>query len=360
MAGVICQHNTQCNNYAQRSDHHRHDDQPDHPHHQTHRPTQLHLLSSIPLAIPLFHPNNNPPHLPQRPHSPPNLLDARNPTPPNHPHKPPLPLPAILTYDRFGQGQTPSRDPLDTNAPDPSHGHDILSAVADLHQLILQIAQTHLNITDPFPTTTTQPTSPNLQIIFTANSLGCALARVYAQTYPGTVSALLLLDSILANSDFVSVFPDPSTFDPSTTLPEGITSQDLAIARAIASKVFHPSVGNKEGLSRRNLASLLPDSNGPRLTGPDGKGPWVTVVGHDGVAFAEESVKMSGGRVSGRVFEEYVTPYWGEYNRGLVGLTEEERGRGPVVAEGSGHVVQLGNPAVVGRELAGLLDRVLG
>ncbi|OOF98555.1 hypothetical protein ASPCADRAFT_204306, partial [Aspergillus carbonarius ITEM 5010] len=216
-----------------------------------------------------------------------------------------LALPAILTYDRFGQGQTPSRDPSDEDAPDPSHGHDIRSALADLHQLILQIAQSHLNITDPFPHT--------LQIIFTANSLGCALARLYAQTYPGTVSALLLLDSILANSDFVSVFPDPTTFTPTTSLPEGIAPQDLAIARAIASKVFHPSVGSKEGLSRRNLAALLPESHGPKLTGPDGKGPWVTVVGHDGVAFAEESVKMSGGRVSGRVFEEYVTPYWGEY-----------------------------------------------
>ncbi|PYI02132.1 hypothetical protein BO78DRAFT_433084 [Aspergillus sclerotiicarbonarius CBS 121057] len=256
-----------------------------------------------------------------------------------------LPLPAILTYDRYGQGQTPSRDPLDADAPDPTHGHDILSAVADLHQLILQIAQTHLHITDPFPN------PQKLQIIFTANSIGCALARLYAQTYPGTVSALLLLDHILANSDFVSVFPDPSTFTPTTTLPEGITPKDLAISRAIASKVFHPSVGNKEGLSRLNLASLLPESNGPKLTSPDGKGPWVTVVGHDGTTFAEESVRMSGGRVSGRVFEVYVTPFWGVYNRGLLGVTDEERGRGPVIAEGSGHVVQLGNPGVVVREL---------
>ncbi|RAL06382.1 alpha/beta fold hydrolase [Aspergillus ibericus CBS 121593] len=262
-----------------------------------------------------------------------------------------LPLPAILTYDRFGQGQTLSRDPLDADAPDPSHGHDILSALADLHQLILQIAQSHLNLTEPNPQT--------LQIIFTANSIGCALARLYAQTYPGTVSALLLLDHVLANSDFVSIFPDPATFTPSTPLPAGITPQDVAIARGIASKIFHPSVGNKEGLSRRNLASLLPDSDGPRLTAPGGKGPWVTVVGHDMTAFAEESVKMSGGRVSGRVFEEYLTPTWAEYNRGLLGVTDAERGRGPMVAEGSGHVVQLGNPGVVVRELGGLLERVL-
>ncbi|PYH63852.1 alpha/beta hydrolase [Aspergillus vadensis CBS 113365] len=266
----------------------------------------------------------------------------------NHPHN----LPAILTYDRYGQGQTLSRDPTDQNATDPSHGHDILSALDDLHQLIQQIARLHLH----------KSTAPSdLNLILVGNSLGCALARLYAQTYPGTVSALLLLDSILANSDFVSVIPDPTA--PDFVPPQGedgISAQDLIMARAIAGKVFHPSVGSKEGLSRRNLAELLPKSDGPRLMGPDaGRGPWVTVIGHDGKAFAEESVRMTGGKVSGRVFEVYVTPFWERYHRGLLGITDEERGRGPLVAEGAGHVVQLGNPGFVAEELRQLLDKVM-
>lgn len=265
-----------------------------------------------------------------------------------HPHN----LPAILTYDRYGQGQTPSRDPADQDAPDSSHGHDILSALDDLHQLIQQIARLHLH---------TSTTPSDLNLILVGNSLGCALARLYAQTYPGTVSALLLLDSILANSDFVSVIPDPTA---SGFVPPpgegGISVQDLIMARAIAGKVFHPSVGSKEGLSRRNLAELLPESNGPRLAGTDaGRGPWVTVIGHDRKAFAEESVRMTGGKVSGRVFEVYVTPFWERYHRGLLGITDEERGRGPLVAEGAGHVVQLGNPGFAAEELGQLLDKVM-
>lgn len=269
-----------------------------------------------------------------------------------HPHN----LPAILTYDRYGQGQTPSRDPADQDAPDPSHGHDILSALDDLHQLIQQITKLHLQLR-----TTTTSTS-DLNLILVGNSLGCALARLYAQTYPGTVSALLLLDSILANSDWVSVIPDPtaSDFVPPQGEGDDISAQDLIMVRAIAAKVFHPSVGSKEGLSRRNLAELLPESDGPRLVGTDsGKGPWVTVIGHDGKAFAEESVRMTGGKVSGRVFEVYVTPFWEKYHRGLLGITNEERGRGPLVAEGAGHVIQLGNPGIVGQELGRLLDKVI-
>ncbi|GLA64217.1 hypothetical protein AtubIFM55763_008580 [Aspergillus tubingensis] len=265
-----------------------------------------------------------------------------------HPHN----LPAILTYDRYGQGQTPSRDPADQNAPDPSHGHDILSALDDLHQLIQQIANLHLH---------TSTTPSELNLILVGNSLGCALARLYAQTYPGTVSALLLLDSILANSDFVSVIPDPtaSGFVPPPG-EDGLSAQDLIMARAIAGKVFHPSVGSKEGLSRRNLTELLPESDGPRLVGTDaGRGPWVTVIGHDGKAFAEESVRMTGGKVSGRVFEVYVTPFWERYHRGLLGITDEVRGRGPLVAEGAGHVVQLGNPRFAAEELGRLLDKVM-
>lgn len=52
--------------------------------------------------------------------------------------------PALLTYDRFGQGQTTDRDPQDEGASDPTHGHDCLSAVKDLQQLITQVASEKL------------------------------------------------------------------------------------------------------------------------------------------------------------------------------------------------------------------------
>ncbi|KAJ5239227.1 Alpha/Beta hydrolase protein [Penicillium chermesinum] len=57
-------------------------------------------------------------------------------------------------------------------------------------------------------------------------------------------------------------------------------------------KIFHPSVGSKEGLSRSNLPSLLPESDKPILQGPDGNVPFVTIVGHDFHTFAAESAPM--------------------------------------------------------------------
>ncbi len=45
------------------------------------------------------------------------------------------------TYDRFGQGLTTDRDPQDGEALDPTHGHDCISAVRDLRQMLAQIVQ---------------------------------------------------------------------------------------------------------------------------------------------------------------------------------------------------------------------------
>ncbi|KAJ0416862.1 Alpha/Beta hydrolase protein, partial [Aspergillus carlsbadensis] len=209
------------------------------------------------------------------------------------------PLPALLTYDRYGQGSTTDRDPADATAEDPSHGHDCLSAVRDLRQLLSQIAAEKLN-TKPEDVDT-------IPLVLVANSIGCALARIYAQTYPRTVAGLILLDSVLANSDFVSIFPDPGadSFDP-TSLPEGVSADALRAARAGVARIFHPSVGNKEGLSRKNLASLLPASDSPVLVGPDGRGPFVTVLGHDFGVFARESAGMVPGGRGEEITQAYV------------------------------------------------------
>ncbi|KFY37806.1 hypothetical protein V495_06933 [Pseudogymnoascus sp. VKM F-4514 (FW-929)] len=258
-------------------------------------------------------------------------------------------IPAILTYDRFGQGQTTDRDPQDEGATDPMHAHDSISVINDLHQLITQIAADKLEITD----------LQNLALVFVSNSIGCALARLYAQENPNTVAGILLLDSVLANSDFVSVFPDPDAegFAASAaTLPEGVTAENLRTARELTRRIFHPSVGSKEGLSRKNLSNLLPKSDAPVLKGVGGQGPYVTVVGHDFEAFAENSEKMGMPRALTMI---YTNPYWHAYNQGLSKITEPERSKGPLLAAGCGHFIQQDDPAFVAQELDEILSKII-
>ncbi|KAJ5618641.1 alpha/beta-hydrolase [Penicillium herquei] len=254
-------------------------------------------------------------------------------------------IPAFVTYDRFGQGQTTDRDPQDAGAEDPTHGHDCLESIRDLHQFLTEISSDKLGLD-----------LESVPLVLVGNSIGCALARLYAQEYPGTVAALLLLDSVLANSDFVSVFPDPDAtdFDPASIAP--IPVEAIKAVRAGARRIFHPDVGNKEGLSRRNLRELLPDSDGPLLQGPNGSGPYVTVVGHDFDAFAEESAKMGPPKP---VTNRFVNPYWHRYNEGLAKITAPEFSKGPVIAPGAGHFVQKDNPEFVVQELNELLEKVL-
>lgn len=193
-----------------------------------------------------------------------------------------LPYPALLSYDRYGQGDS-DHDP-DDKEPPPSHGHDAISAVKSLKQFTLQIWREYMDVNKP----THYPC-----LIFVANSIGCALARLFTQCYPGTVSGLLFLDSIMANSDYQDMWPDPDApdFNPHS-LPPGVSADDVRDTREKYRKMFHPDVPNQEGLSRRNLAQLLPYSDSPRLEGYLGRGPYLTVAGHDWVTFAEQSCKL--------------------------------------------------------------------
>ena len=189
--------------------------------------------------------------------------------------------PTMLAYDRYGQGLTEDRDPQDKDR-EAGYGHDALDVTRDLHQLILQFVEKHF----------VAPQKPS-HIILVAASIGCAIARLYAQEHPGSVAGLLLLDSIMANSNF-DFWPDPDApdFDPSS-LPEDITLDVLREQRIAFAARFSPKAVNREGLDRRNLASLLPYSDAPKLQGPGDKGPYVLVVGHDPETFAEESLEVS-------------------------------------------------------------------
>ena len=192
---------------------------------------------------------------------------------PNHP--------TVLAYDRYGQGLTEDRDPQDQGR-EKGYGHDATDVARDLHQLVRQFVVKHLDQKDSMP-----------QLIVVASSIGCAIARLYAQEYPGSVAGLLFLDSIMANSDF-DFWPDPDVegFDPGS-LPHDITVDVLREQRAAFASKFSPSVVNPEGLDRRNLASLLPFNDAPKLQGPGNRSPYIMVVGHDPEAFAEESLQVS-------------------------------------------------------------------
>ena len=257
---------------------------------------------------------------------------------------------SILAYDRFGQGQTTDRDPNDLDTQDPTHAHDMMSAVHDLDELIHVIQTSNPSL------------GSNPRLILIGNSIGCAIARLYAQHYPGTVGGLLLLDSTITNSNFVDIFPDPD--DPSfedTSLPSGITVQDLRNIRKGMAGRFHPDVGSAEGLSRRNLGELLPSADLPKLVGwsrdpAEVRGPYVTVVGHGWEAFAQEGLEKMG--TSTAVIETYMNPFWWKYNEGLCRITEESRSKGPVEAVGAGHFVQKDRPDLVAEEVLSLVEVV--
>lgn len=191
------------------------------------------------------------------------------------------PMPTLLTYDRYGQGESDS-DP--TDPPDTPYGHDADAVVSDLGRLLTQFAQTEK--------------LERLRLIFVCNSIGCPLARLYAASHHADrhqVSAFLFLDSMMANTDFVSLFPDPDAegFDPEKQLPQDVSPEDLRHARDKFGEYFHPAVPNPERFDRRNLAKMLPHSDKPQLPpGPGGQPPRLVVIGHDWDEFAEQCEKV--------------------------------------------------------------------
>lgn len=256
----------------------------------------------------------------------------------------PQSLPAILTYDRFGQGLSVDRDPTDAGAEDPSHAHDCMSAVGDMRQLITQIAKDKMNVQEP----------DALRIILVGNSVGCSLIRLYAHEYPGTVSGILFLDSTLTDTDFFSIFPDPGNKSWDPNLPYGVTAKSLHDTRKMMREMFHPDVGSKEGLSRRNLLQLLPHADSPPLYDAKENAPYITVLGHDFEFFTERTDMDLGIRPA--VTQTYMNPYWHRYNEGLAKLTIPERSKGPLQVPGAGHFIQADNPAYVAERLHEMLQ----
>jgi pimeloyl-ACP methyl ester carboxylesterase len=196
--------------------------------------------------------------------------------------------PAILSYDRFGQGLTTSRDPIDKDKPT---GHDFLDVVRDLHEIITRV------VAKMYPDLQARDVDTGkLDLLLVGASIGAPIARLYSQYYPGTVAGLILLDSNIANVNYSDFWPDPesSDFDPTTVVSDDCTLDQYKKERMKLAAMFDLNVKNPEGLDRTTGPTLLPYANSPVLEGPQGVGPLLSVIGHDPEVFEILSFQMMG------------------------------------------------------------------
>lgn len=253
-------------------------------------------------------------------------------------------VPEILAYDRYGQGKSDA-DPLDAD-PDKElgYGHGVMDVVEDLHQLLIQT----FDITSAIPR----------RLMFVASSIGCAFARLYAEKYPGVVAGMVLLDSMMANQNYVDMFPDPASPDFDLgALPKGVTVEMLTEQRQKFRERFAPDVKNGESLDRRNLGHLLPHSHAPSLLGYGNRSPLVTVVGHDKEHFAQ--VSWEGDMKTPIVLtKHYTQPTWDAYNKGLLMISDQERVEGVLIAAGCGHFIPLDDPIFSAAKVVDMLQRL--
>ncbi|TVY46643.1 hypothetical protein LOCC1_G001608 [Lachnellula occidentalis] len=258
--------------------------------------------------------------------------------------------PAILTYDRFGQGLTTSRDPLD-GTPGKENGHDFLDVANDLHEIIVSIATTKLGLN------ASDVEDGTLHLLLIGASIGVPILRLYTQHHPGIAAGAILLDSNIANVNYSEFWPDPDApgFDPKTVVSDDCTLAQYRGARERLAAMFDLKVKNAEGLDRSTGPALLPHADRPKLVGPDGKGPWLSVVGHDPETFAEGSLEKMGTPKS--LSMRFTNKYWAEYNQGLIEITDRDTG-GVAIAPKCGHFIQMDGPGFVAQEVISMLQKL--
>lgn len=186
-------------------------------------------------------------------------------------------LPPMLVYDRYGAGSS-DHDPSDAGNP-PEQYHDAVESMHDLRQLIIQIAPIHLGLAEN--------ELHDLRIIFCAYSIGCCIARFYADAYPGTVEALLLIDSATAGTAIENMMPNPDIPEEwekgRLFLPEGTTADQCrdAIRKGRNSPFSGHAITTRERIRWDNMPQFLPSSERPKLRGPEPGMPLVAVVNSD-------------------------------------------------------------------------------
>lgn len=188
-----------------------------------------------------------------------------------------LELPPMLTYDRYGVGQS-DHDPSDVGKP-PEEYHDALEAQRDLRQLLIQVVSQKLGYAEQ--------ELDSLRIVFCAHSLGCCIARLYAMKYTGTVEALLLVDSAISSTPAMKFIPDPDNPDDwerrRHLVPERVTPEMCREAISISRKtpLSGYALTTRERIQWTNMPQLLPFSYAPKLRGPESGLPLVTVLIND-------------------------------------------------------------------------------
>ncbi|KAL2072314.1 hypothetical protein VTL71DRAFT_11657 [Oculimacula yallundae] len=258
--------------------------------------------------------------------------------------------PAILSYDRFGQGLTTSRDPLDGQTG-KELGHDFLDVAHDLHNIILTIAAKEFSLQ------ISEVENGSLRLLLVAASIGAPIARLYAQNYRGIVSGLVILDSNIANVNYSDFLPDPDLpgFDNDTLLSDGCTLEQYREARLKLARMFDLNVRNLENIDRTNSPALLPYSDQPKLVGTSQTGPLLSVVGHYPETFTDLSYTMMG---TPKSLSRITNEYWAQYNAGLTKITDAEKCKGVVIAKGCGHFIQKDDPGFVAQVISGMIKEL--
>ncbi|KUL82159.1 hypothetical protein ZTR_11083 [Talaromyces verruculosus] len=248
----------------------------------------------------------------------------------------------MLLYDRFGTGKTVKKDTAET--------HDAMDAAKDLRELIVYVAENHLQI----PSIKID----SLPIIFVGHSFGGVIAELYARKYPKTVVALLLLDPSPTDSNGDDWFPNPDApdFKPEI-LPDGITPAMVRKARALHfASPYNRDMPNKEGITWDNLSTYIPKVGAPQLIGPWESTPLLTIMAHDPKPYAEQVKKIIGTPPSVTLI--YNSPNWIRYLEKLANLVPPHLRKGPIVAKGSGHFIPLEQPRLVALELKEIIQKL--
>lgn len=236
---------------------------------------------------------------------------------------------AALSFDRWNCGQSDS-------LPERRQHNDISSAADDTACLVRQVCSRH------------QIPIARLRLILVCSSIGCSVARLFIQRYSRPVhdntksfviSGVLLLDPYMSNTDFTSLFPPETLGEP----------EPLTRTRKIITSIFHPSVGNREGLDRSTAQELLPQAAQPKFPG----NPELLVVGHDASHTANDMVEKIG--IDKACFLEYVQSAWEIHNKALTTLSSNGT---LVTADGSGHFINRDRPELVVQQILDMYREV--